>query len=272
MAVLDLFEIEEIDHGDHLHRWLNFKDDARTEDLALLLAQAIARNQTSGVPGLYHRWEARRQGASSESPAGLKALLALVVGTPDAPKSANKIQAAVAEYLWFLIEDELQDALGGHDVYIAPPSLRVEDAGGDSLVMFRTASEELNARLWEVKKTVSTSGLRPTVTRACKQLSDEGYIYLAELASSLSKDSQLSQEEQRYAALLAVNWEERDSSLHVGVAVKAVRGNRKPDSFSRMAELIVDLDGQSRRVGVAIETGRFLQLADRVKEILWSGL
>jgi hypothetical protein len=263
----------EEDHIDHVHTWLDF-DDSRIEDLASFLADAIARRQTEGAPGLYERWDARRTGGpthDADTTFGLTKLLGLVVGTPALPRSADKIQAVVAEHLWYVIQKEKPDLLGREDVLCQGPSLRVEDHGSDGLVIFRSVDGDLNVRLWEIKKRNPAGDLRPTVREACKQLTDSGFIYLAQASETIQGQRQPI-EVRAFAAQMAALWQKKDAKAHAGVAIKAARGSRAPNTFASMPEFLPGLDGTARRVGYAIESGQFTELADRVRDILWSGL
>jgi hypothetical protein len=272
MAVLDLFTFEEVDHGDHVHVYLDLLED-KQEELAQLVASAIAKRQTRGVEGLFEFWKHRLEGGPAnpqQITEGLSHLIGLVVGVPSRPRTPDKVQAAIAEHLWYLLQEEQDDRLGQNEL-VQGPSLRVEDHGSDGLVVFTDRTGDFHFRLWEIKKRFPAGDLRPIVKRACDQISDSGYIYLAQAAETIQEQGH-PDALRAFAARMASLWLSADRRTSAGVAIKAERGSRRDRSFDRMAEHLPDLEGAGRRLGLAIESGGFDQLADRVQELLWTGL
>lgn len=247
-----------------------------SRDLAAALIADDAMVVACGKSAVLDRWRLRRDGGPSSSGAQLEAVKAFVsigFGTPGAPKLVDHVQGHVAELLWHRIISERTSCRDGRTLVEAPPiKADALEPGGDGLVVYADAGGTLVFRLWEIKKHDSAAGLSKTINRAAKQLRKRGHHYLAKLAgpATLSAEGALGE---LYDGMVDL-WFERSPKAGVGVSVGASLEHRPRNSntFKSLGAQFPDFPAGGQTESIVVAIPDFPEFAERVKEIVWSGL
>lgn len=233
---------------------------------AVELAESIANRRLP--PGKYSLWHAI---VSEERPPTTNEQRALRVyfdsdfGSPSAPPPPHRAEAAVAEALWHkcttgrVEKDRRIEHIDGH-------SIDVTDHGGDGLVVY-SGLEGLSFRLWEVKKHVSATPLRETVTGAHRQLDENALSYLARFSQACRQQAPHLAE---FLERLVDLWIEHSESAGAGVAVAAETKVHDERAFAGLPNRFPKLKG--RLEGIAHIFEDFPAFCKVVQEHLWKGL
>lgn len=244
--------------------------DAAAKVLALRAMKMRCGNSTA-----YQLWLKRLEGGpplSGDERARVEPFVATVFGLPNKPLTADHVQGYVAELLWHTLAEERGSTCSGDGALIRleEPSFSVTEPGGDGLAVYELAEGDLVFRLWEVKKHASQSHISVTISTACEQLSANATKYLAKYCA-LSKEYP-SPLKELYGELVDL-WVDADSRAGVGVSV-ATSAASAPQrrSFTQMGRRFPKLDGESQLEGMVVAIGSFPEFADKVKELVWSGL
>jgi hypothetical protein len=127
-------------------------------------------------------------------------------------------------------------------------------------------------RLWEIKKHNAQRAVSATINRASKQLRSRGHEYLAKLAApeTITDDGALGE---LYANLVEL-WFDRSERAGVGVSVgtSVEHAPTQPRSFRSIAATFPEFTATGQIEGIVVAVPDFPGFADRVKEIVWSGL
>ena len=245
----------------------------RVSQLSFVLAMQFMHKLCEGAPLVFNRWFERLQDGPPHPDTVSRALevyLKASVGMPDAPAEDNRLEATVAEHLWYGLQRESQDPLG-HAVLLEGPGLRVTDPGGDGLSIHERSESAFLFRLWEVKKRTPSGELRPTVSRAFKQLEARGAEYLVRYSTVL-QNYDLDRRLRAFVAQLVVMWIEASAEANAGVAVGTCDGSYSDDACSRMPTHLPSLTGPDRLAGLVVEVGDFADFAQKIRRIMWKGL
>lgn len=249
--------------------------DAHREAAAQLLAGDAMKIACGNSPAL-DRWRARRDGGPAETGARLAAVrtyVAIAFNLPGEPVNDDHVQGYVAELLWNRLMQERTVCRDGRQLVRAHP-VKADplEPGGDGLAVYQNGQGTLVFRLWEIKKHDAQQRVSATINRASKQLSSRGHEYLAKLAGpeTITQDGQLGD---LYANIVEL-WFDRSERAGVGVSVgtSAHHAPTRPRAFRSITTAFPEFadPGQTESIVVAIPD--FPAFANRVKEIVWSGL
>lgn len=245
------------------------------EAAAQLLADDAMRIACGRSPALVD-WRARRGGGPGHAGGRLEAIktfVAIAFGIPEKPASIDHVQGYVAELVWNRLVQERtvcrddRQLVRAHDIKADPL-----EPGGDGLAVYRDGDGTLVFRLWEIKKHAAKQSVATTINRASTQLSNRGHEYLAKLAgpATLTDDDELGE---LYANMVEL-WFERSERAGVGVSVgtSAHQAPKQPRSFRSIRVRFPDFAQAGQLEGIVVAVPDFPGFADRVKEIVWSGL
>lgn len=248
---------------------------ADRESAAQLLADT-AMSVACGNSSVLDRWRQRRDGGSAEVGSSLKTVetyVAIAFGHPDRPPNADHLQGHIAELIWNLLLAERSIARDGRRL-VRAHSVKADplEPGGDGLVVYRDASDVLVFRLWEIKKHDAVRFVSGTINRASKQLVNRGHEYLAKLAGPETV-AQTGAMGELYESMVDL-WFDRSERAGVGIAIgtsdsHAPSGAR---SFRSINKSFPDFKDKAQTESIVIAMPDFPGFANRVKEIVWSGL
>jgi hypothetical protein len=258
---------------------MKLTDDKR-EVIARMLAEDAMRIRCGNSP-VFESWKTRRDGgppAPTSRRAALEAYIGIGFKLPGKPINDDHVQGHVAELIWNRLMQERSVCRDGRQLVrahsVKPDPL---EPGGDGLVIYSRDSAsgggaELVFRLWEIKKHDATKRVSATIGRASKQLRSRGSEYLAKLAGpeTIAEEGPLGG---LYANVVEL-WLDRSALSGVGVAV-GTSANHVPDgprSFGSIATQFPEYSTPGQREGIVVAIPDFPGFANRVKEVVWSGL
>lgn len=247
------------------------------DDVARLLADDSMAIACGCSPAL-DWWRTRRDGGPAQTGNKLKTLetiAAVAFGLPRKAKNVDHVQGHVAELLWNRLVSERKVCRDGRQLVRAHPiKIDTLEPGGDGLVVYKERHGTLVFRLWEIKKHDAANSVSATINRASSQLRDRGHEYLAKLAGpetlAQHQDSALGD---LYANMIEL-WFDRSSRAGVGVSVGTSDHHMPtgPATFGSLRTQFPDFTATSQTESIVVAVPDFPGLADRVKEIVWSGL
>lgn len=250
------------------------------EYAAQLLADDAMRIRCGDSP-LLETWRNCRDGgdpAIGSRKRALEAYVGIGFKLPGQTVNVDHVQGHVAELVWNRVMQERTVCRDGRRLVRSHP-VKADplEPGGDGLVIYSRAcgkegNEELVFRLWEIKKHDATSQVSATIRRASKQLRNRGHEYLAKLAGpeTVAEEGLIGD---LYANAVEL-WFDRSPRSGVGVSV-GTSSNQVPDgpnSFRSIQKAFPDHSEPGQREGLVVAIPDFPAFADRVKEIMWSGL
>jgi hypothetical protein len=194
-------------------------------------------------------------------------------GTPDGDTEQHHLQGLVAELLWNrLIQERLVCRDDRRLVHAHPVKADPLEPGGDGLVIYETDGGTLVFRLWEIKKHEAQSKISATIRRASKQLSSRGQEYLAKLAGpeTVEQPGPLGALYAEIVELWLDGSDRAGAGVSVGTSVQHAPG--KPDAFKSLADTFPHFTRAGQRESIIVAIPDFPGFAQRVREIVWSGL
>lgn len=245
------------------------------EAAAQLLADT-AMSIACGNSSALDRWRQRRDGGPAEVGNSLKTVetfVAIAFGHPNRPPDADHLQGHVAELIWNLLLAERFTARDGRRL-VRAHSVKADplEPGGDGLVVYQNADGVLVFRLWEIKKHAAQQGVSGTINRASRQLASRGHEYLAKLAGpeTLVHTGEMG----KFYGSMVDLWFDRSYRAGVGVAVGTSDSHapRSVRSFRSINTSFPEFSSSSQTESIVIAVPDFPGFANRVKEIMWSGL
>jgi len=245
------------------------------EVAARLLADDAMKIACGNSPVL-DRWRARRDGGPAETGvrlAAVKTYVAIAFSLPGEAVNDDHVQGHVAELLWNRIIQERIVCRDGRQLLRAHP-MKADplEPGGDGLVVYQVGQADLVFRLWEIKKHDAQRKLSATIRRASKQLSSRGHEYLAKLAGpeTLTEDGPLGE---LYANMVEL-WFDRSERAGVGVSVGTSEHHAPtgPLAFRSITTAFPEFVNAGQAESIVVAVPDFPEFANRVKEIVWSGL
>ena len=275
-SLTDLLELAQLDVAAFLVGGADLRIGETNRETAAQLLADDAMRVRSGESPVLERWRMRRDGGPAESGVKREAVeiyASIGFGTPSKPANDNHLQGLVAELLWNRLITERNTCADGralvHAHSVKPDPL---EPGGDGLVIYKTTTDTLVFRLWEIKKHEADRPLSATIRRATKQLASRGREYIAKLAGpeTIEQGGPLG----AFYAELVELWLDQDARAGVGISVGTSSKHAPTSSriFSSMAELFPKLSHPDQLEGIVIAVPRFPDFATRVREIVWSGL
>jgi hypothetical protein len=219
-------------------------------------------------------WRARRDGGPpSKHKKIVETYAGIGFGLPDSPANDDHLQGLVAELLWNRLMQERRVCRDGRRlVHAHPVKPDPLEPGGDGLVIYEIDDGTLVFRLWEIKKhTAQNKRLSATINRASNQLADRGKEYLAKLAGpeTVEQDGPLGD---LYADLVEL-WLDGSDRAGAGISVGTSKEHApsRPRTFQSISTAFPHfIAGQVESIVVAVPD--FPAFAERVREIVWSGL
>lgn len=245
------------------------------ETVAQTLADDAMRVACGRAPALGW-WRARRDGGPYNSPtrqSTVRSFASIAFGSPESPPDQHHLQGHVAELLWHRILQERSVCRDGRQLVRAHP-VKADplEPGGDGLVIYENCASVLVFRLWEIKKHESQALVSATINRASKQLRDRGPEYLAKLTGpeTLAADGPLGD---LYADLVEL-WIDRSYRAGVGVSVGTSdhHAPQLPSAFKSIRTAFPEFSESSQTESIVVAIPDFPGFAERVKDIVWSGL
>lgn len=250
-------------------------NSADRENAAWLLADDAMRIACGNSPVL-DSWRSGRDGGPRASGSRLKSVqtfAAIAFGGPQQEPNKDHLQGHVAELIWDRLLHERTVCRDGRRLVRAHP-VKADplEPGGDGLVVYRNGTSKLVFRLWEIKKHDAEQGVSATINRASNQLVSRGHEYLAKLSGpeTVSQGGDL---RDLYSSMVDL-WFDRSERAGVGVAVgtSAHHAPTRPQTFGSIARKFPEFTSAGQTESIVVAVPDFPGFADRVKEIVWSGL
>lgn len=238
--------------------------------VAWLIADRLMRSRC-GRAAAYTKW---RGSALSGSPlAGrdrqqLTAFTRDVFGMPGSPGPVDHLEGHVAEWLWFLVMSELNQA-DRRLVLLEPPKFSVTEPGADGFIVYEVNGHPMIFRLWEVKKHTGSAGLSRTSRKAYEQLVAHGDRYLAQLtAMHADKGGPLGE----LCAELVDLWVEADIRAGAGVGVTSANLPAPARCFTAMGKHLPQFTQPGQLEGLLCAVQEYRDLAADVRRFVWTAL
>lgn len=252
---------------------------ADLEAAAQLIADDAMRIRCGGSSVL-DKWRARRDGEHDYSEVDKQAVavfVAPVFGLPTDDTKAREdrlhhLQGFVAELLWNrLIQDRTVTDDARTLVHTEEVKADPTGTGADGLVVYEVADGTLVFQLWEIKKHAAATPISATIKRAADQLADNGPRYLATLTAPGTKHP--GPLGQLFADLVPL-WLEHSPRAGIGISIatSTTHAPKKHPAFTNIAPVFPHLDGAGQREALMVAITDFPKFAQRVKEIVWTGL
>ncbi|MFF0495670.1 hypothetical protein ACFYU5_04625 [Nocardia aobensis] len=247
----------------------------RAREAAAQLLADDAVSLACGASPVVDLWRARRDGGPSATGSSLRALetfVKIAFKLPGEEPNKDHLQGHVAELLWNRLIQERAVCRDGRKL-VKAHAVKVDplEPGGDGLVIYSDCSDTLVFRLWEIKKHDKKVGISATINTASKQLSERGSVYLAKLAApeSMTDDAALGQ---LYANMVEM-WFDRSERVGVGISVgtSATHVPKSSRTFGSLKKQFPEF-GAAQTEGIVVAVPDFPGFAERVQEIVWSGL
>lgn len=244
------------------------------ETAAQLLADT-AMKVACGDSSVLDRWRSRRDGGPAELGNSLRTVetyVGIAFGHPDRPPNDDHLQGHVAELMWNLVIEERTTSRDGRRLIRAHGAKADPlEPGGDGLVIYLDSNDVLVFRLWEIKKHDAQQKVSGTINRAGKQLASRGHEYLAKLAGpeTIAQTGDLGD---LYASMVDL-WFDRSERAGVGVSI-GTSDHHAPSShrsFGSLNRLFPEFS-RAQTEAIVVAMPDFPVFANRVKEIVWSGL
>lgn len=270
----DYVTLEEIQEDDCV--WLKYQVVYNTHATAGTLADKIAELiiETRCPPVIYNQWVDAHSGVASLSDIQKEVLRIYVkpsIGLPGEPATANELQGTVAEYFWYEIVRSREESEELVDIH--KPSLRVTESGGDGLVIYQTDFESYIFRLWEVKKHATSNSATAKVTKASKQLRDNGAEYLAKLSKVEQERDREYPGLSKYYAELVPKWLESSSDAHAGVSLsKDDVSSVTSTPIKTMKTYLPGLNSERQLSAIIISMPDFVEFTKKVQTSLWKDI
>lgn len=245
------------------------------ESAAQLIADT-AMKVACGKSSVLDRWRRRRDGGPAEVGSSLKAVetyVGIAFGHPARPPNVDHVQGHVAELIWNLVIAERAKTRDGRKLVRAHTAKADPlEPGGDGLVIYLDSHGDFVFRLWEIKKHDAKGNVSKTINRASTQLADRGHEYLAKLAGpeTIVETGALGD---LYANMVDL-WYDRSEHAGIGVAI-GTSDSHAPSShrtFGSLNKRFPEFPSPAQTEGIVVAVPDFPKFADRVKEIVWSGL
>jgi hypothetical protein len=244
------------------------------EAAAQMLADDAMRIRCGDSPTL-DSWRARRDGGPPH--AGTRAQAVAVFagigfGLPDSPANKDHLQGHVAELLWARLVRERTICDDGRTlVYVSAAKADTLEPGGDGLVVYEIEGSILVFRLWEIKKHDSDGQVSATIGRASRQLARRGKEYLAKLAGpETTREGPLGD---LFADMVEL-WLDSSERAGVGVSVgtSANHAPSNPRTFGSVTTAFPKFSRPGQTEAIVVAVPDYELFAERVREIVWTGL
>ncbi|MGE2833884.1 hypothetical protein [Mycobacterium sp. SMC-4] len=194
-------------------------------------------------------------------------------GLPDAPREGKHRRGWLAEFIFYLIAEEVGSSYGRTLVHAEGPDWHATKPGRDSLIFWRN-NQELEFRLWEVKHNVGSAPISSSVGEAASQLRDSALSYLAQATSIAAAPGAVGGDEElrRLYGELPRLWATGSPKSGIGITVATLDSKVPTKCFSRVAQLFPRLQSPAQIEGLVSGIGNFSDFADDVRDRVWTPL
>lgn len=266
--------------GARTARWRTARlaqENAAALDLAAcVVANAAVSWRTAGTPSVLEKWVLAVSGGqklSSGDAEIFKVYVDHAFGLPDAPREAKHRRGWLAEFIFYLIAEEVGSTYGRTLVHAEGPEWHATKPGRDSLVIWRN-NEELEFRLWESKHNVGSAPISSSVSEAASQLRDSALSYLAQATSIAAAPGAVNGDEdlKRIYGELPRLWATGSPKSGIGITVATLDSKVPARCFSRVAQSFPRLQSAAQIEGLISGIGNFEDFTDDVRDRVWTPL
>jgi hypothetical protein len=244
------------------------------EAAAQILSDDAMRLRCGDSPVLAS-WRARRDGGPPHEGTRAQAVAVFAgigFGLPGSPANEDHLQGHVAELVWWRLVRERKVCEDGRTlVHVSALKADTLEPGGDGLVVYSIEGHVLVFRLWEIKKHDSDSHVSATIGRASRQLARRGKEYLAKLAGpETSRQGPLGE---LFADMVEL-WLDNSDRAGVGVSIgtSASHAPSNPRAFGSVTTAFPKLSSPGQTEAIVVAVPDYKAFAERVREIVWTGL
>jgi hypothetical protein len=244
------------------------------ETAAQILSDDAMRIRCGDSPTLAS-WRARRDGGPPHVGTRAQAVAVFAgigFGLPGSPANDDHLQGHVAELLWGrLVRERTVCKDGRRLVHVSAAKADTLEPGGDGLVVYSVEGDILVFRLWEIKKHDSDRRVSATIGRASRQLARRGKEYLAKLAGpETTREGPLGE---LFADMVEL-WLDSSERAGVGVSVgtSADHAPSNPRAFRSVATAFPKFSRPGQTEAIVVTMPDYRVFAERVREIVWTGL
>lgn len=217
------------------------------------------------------KWEQStltRQALTGDDRRKVIAYARAVFGLPNDTPPQDHVQGYVAEWIWYSLTLESEQA-NRTIALLEPPKFSVTEGGGDGFVVWQATDSELSFRLWELKKHTGRAAISRTIGRAYKQLTLHGDRYLAQM---VGVHSRIPGPVGALCAELVDLWVEADKRAGLGVGVTSSVLPAPTRSFVRMGANFPSFREPGQLEGVVSTVEGFEDLAIDVRRFVCDAL
>lgn len=249
--------------------------DERREVVAQMLADDSMSLACGEASAVLADWRGRRDGGpplTGSRGRAVAAYVGIAFGSPGTPPNDDHLQGHIAELLWNRLLRERTACRDGRQL-VRLHSVKVDplEPGGDGLVVYRSGNQ-LVFRLWEIKKHQAKGYVSATINRASGQLVDRGAEYLAKLAApaTATEDDELGT---FYDSIVEL-WFDRSDRVGVGVSIGTSDNfaPKRSTAFRSLRTKFPEFISPAQTEGIVVAVPDFPGFAERVRDIVWSGL
>jgi hypothetical protein len=244
------------------------------EAAAQMLSDDAMRIRCGDSPTLAS-WRARRDGGPPHEGTRAQAVAVFArigFGLPESPANENHLQGHVSELLWGRLVRERTICDDGRTlVHVSPTKADSLERGGDGLAVYSIEGDILVFRLWEIKKHDSGGRVSATIGRASRQLARRGKEYLAKLAGpETTREGPLGE---LFADMVEL-WLDSSHRAGVGVSVgtSASHAPSNPRAFRAVTVAFPKFSQPGQTEAIVVAVPDYKAFAERVREIVWTGL
>jgi hypothetical protein len=267
--VSELLLLEDHPNADARCIRVSLRPGLGSDELARRLAIHIVHQLTEPIPDAFDRWYAYLGGGPPLIDLDKRELLAYIGADFSNPQDETRIQGSVVEHLWSSIAEAL-DGGWGRPLYVEHDHFSVIDHGPDGLSIYDIGAADLGFRLWESKRHASTRQVTSTITKAARQLRQQGPEYLARMSKVLQTNA--NPRVARLGGTIVRSWQENAPTGAVGVSVGRSSEGFLPDRpFIGLRRNFTFAD-PARREGVLIELPDLPVFAETVRGLVLAGI
>lgn len=259
--------------------WLRQEPNAAITQslLAEELAEYIMKFKLGRMINHFNGWQMKRvNNQITNPPATILALESIIrpcIGLRSNPKPDDHIQGWVSEHLWyFLIKGSYTTSIPQVKKLFGV-GLSSTDPGGDGLVFYERPDGTLIFRLWELKKIsdVSTGNINSTITKAIKQLEDNGPEYLMRFTTE-NQDTELTTVEKSLIDKMIDEWYSKSDRAGAGVSVSGSDSKLMNANFNGLPITFPHFSTHGTLEARSIVINNFNNFCNLVCDNIWKGI
>lgn len=253
------------------------QDSAAALDLAAcVVANGAIAWRTVGTPSVHENWMLAVNGGHKLPPDEAEIFKVYVdhaFGLPSAHREGRHRRGWLAEFIFYLIAEEVGSECGRTLVHADGPDWHATKPGRDSLVVWKR-DDELEFRLWEIKHNVGGAPISSSVGEATTQLRDSALSYLAQATGiARAQGAELGDEGvKKFYGELTRMWATGSPKSGIGISVATLESKIPKKCFSRVAQSFPRLHSAAQIEGLISGIGDFGEFADDVRDRVWMPL